>query len=192
MKITILSGSPNEESSTLRFSKAVRNNLNKRGLRDVTIIDFAKYDIPLIANGSVDENNLTTFQKQVFDNLNASRLVFMHSPEYNWMPSAEIVNFFHQLAGRKFKSLFDSKTFALAGVSSGRGGNMPCIQMGYVLNKIINHLDLQSMVSPRNFESQFTNTCLDEDGNSLGNADYDKGLDMYVDFALRVAIRWHK
>ena len=88
--------------------------------------------------------------------------------------------------------MWDKKVFAVAGISNGRGGKMPGIQLMYILNKIINYSNWDSVVSPRNFESHFTQLALDENGDSLGNAEYDAGLSAYIDYALKVAGRWHK
>jgi chromate reductase len=191
MNICILSGSPLKNSSTHRFCKRLKQILEQSG-HDIHIVNFEHYDIPFLNQGMVKPDELTHFQHELIEHVNTSELVFVCSPEYNWMPSAELVNMFHQLGSKTFKSFFDNKVFAVAGISSGKGGKMPCIQMTYVLNKLINFLDCNSLVSSRNFESHFTQKELDEDGNLIGNDVYDKGVNGFLEFALRVAERWNK
>ena len=191
MNITILSASPLSNSNSMRFCMMLQKKLALKG-HHVEIIDFEKFDIPFMNKGEVDPENLNAFQKELIDSVTNARLVFICSPEYNWMPSAELINMFHQLGDRKFKPFFDNKVFAIAGISSGKGGKMPCIQITYVLNKLINFLDCDSIVSSRNFESHFTHKELSEDGDILGNEMYEKGVDAFLNFALRTTERWHK
>jgi chromate reductase len=190
MKICIISGSPRRMSNTLKFCKALRNALLEHG-EPAEIITFDEYDIPLSNQGTVEMSHLSPFQEKLIRTVSESHLVFICSPEYNWMPTAEIVNMFHQLGAREFKPFFDNKVFGVAGVSDGKGGKMPCLQITYVLNKLINFLDCNSTVSARNFESHFTNKELDDDGHILGNEIYSRGIKGFVDFALRTAHRWH-
>lgn len=191
MKACIISGSPQANSNTLRFSKALKHILDEQHI-PTSIVHFEQYDIPFIHQGELSEATFTPFQKELYEKVSEAQLVFICSPEYNWMPSAELINMLHQIGSKTFKPFFNNKVFAVAGVSTGRGGKMPCIQLNYVLNKLINHLDCDSTVSSRNFESHYTHKELDEAGHKLGNEMYDKGIRAFVDFALRTAVRWHK
>ncbi len=175
----------------MRFSRMLQNKLTPLG-HHCTIIDFEKYDIPFMNKGKVDLAHLNDFQKELIDSVSKASLVFICSPEYNWMPSAELVNMFHQIGGKPFKHFFDHKVFAVAGISNGKGGKMPCIQITYVLNKLINFLDCESVVSSRNFESHFTDKELTPEGGIVGNEMYEKGINAFVTFALRTSERWNK
>ena len=169
----------------------LKNKLSANNYK-IDIIDFEKYDIPFMNKGIVDPGNLNEFQKELIGSVSDAQLVFICSPEYNWMPSAELVNMFHQIGGKQFKPFFDNKVFAIAGISTGGGGKMPCIQINYVLNKLINFLDCDSIVSSRIFESHFTHNELNEEGKILGNELYEKGVDAFIQYALRTTERWHK
>jgi chromate reductase len=80
--------------------------------------------------------------------------------------------------------------FATVGISSGRGGRIPAVQLGTVLNKLIGFMNCHSIVSAKIFESQFTPAVLDENGNSMNNAEYDKGLEEFVSYTLKLSERF--
>ena len=188
MNIQIQSGSPRKNSLTLRVAKAIARNIE--GTHPYTLVDFNEYDIPFINQGIVDENQLTPFQQKLLDGWKNADLIFVLSPEYNWFPAAELVNMIHQLGTRQHRHLFDGKVFAFVGTSNGRGGRIPTTQLTTIYNKLINVLGSHSVVSAKAFESQFTQTVLDGEGNSLGNQEYDKGLTAFIDYSLKIAERW--
>lgn len=182
MNIAIVSGSPRKNSNSLRLSKALQR-LSEGAGHHVSLIDFSEYDIPLMVQGKVDPSNLSDFQNRLKTAFESSSLIFIVSPEYNWMPSAELVNFFHQMGDKPFANMWKDKVFAIAGVSNGRGGRFPCVQIGYVLNKICGFMGFESIVSPRSFEAQFTQLALDENGNALGNDEFETGLNRFWSYA---------
>lgn len=191
--ITIISGSPRKNSNTLKVAKAIKNALLKTDADTaVQIIDFNGYDIPSMNVGSVDAENLSDWQSELVNSVSNSSLVFVLSPEYNWFPSAEIIQTIHTFGGPKFSTMWQEKVFAVAGVSNGRGGRMPAVQMSYLINKVLNVFNFESMVSAKMFESQFTQDVLNENGESKGNELYDKGLNDFVDYALKASKRWGK
>ncbi|MEY3984414.1 MAG: hypothetical protein RL160_1973 [Bacteroidota bacterium] len=190
--ITIISGSARPGSNTLRVSKAIKRILEEKTnipASEIKVIDFAPYDIPFYNGDDLQRGQLSNFQEEVASSMSRSSLIFLLSPEYNWFPSAEIINLIHRFGTSSFKDLWEDKVFATCGVSTGRGGRMPAVQLSYVVNKLLNVMNLHSIVSPKMFESQFTTKALDEAGGSLGNAEYDKGLEQFVDYNL---ILWRK
>ncbi|MBC8155913.1 MAG: NADPH-dependent oxidoreductase, partial [Bacteroidetes bacterium] len=96
----------------------------------------------------------------------------------------------HQTGGPAFKHLFENKVFAMAGVSSGRGGRQPALDMTTVTNKIISFTNSYSIVSPKLYESHETGKNLDETGTFIGDAIYDTTVRAFVDYSLAVAQRW--
>ena len=151
MKVCIISGSPRKNSNSKKLSLAIKLLAESVGFSAV-VIDFAEYDIPFMAQGKVELSNLTGFQHSIVKEMTDAKLIFIVSPEYNWMPSAELVNFLHQMGDIPFASMWKDKTFAMAGVSNGRGGRFPCVQLTYVINKICGFMGFESVVSPRSFE----------------------------------------
>jgi len=186
MNIAIISGSSRINNKTIRLAKAIRQILPK-----AQIVNFAEYDIPFPNKGGVDPNNLTPFQATLLSAFKQSQLIFVLTPEYNWFPSAELVNMVHQLANQQHIDIFNNKVFAFCGVSTGAGGRVPTIQLSTMFDKILNVFNLDSMTSSKKFEARFIAEALDENGNSLGNTEFDKGLNDFLNYTLKVAERWH-
>jgi hypothetical protein len=68
---------------------------------------------------------------------------------------------------------------------------MPAVQLSNTINKVLNVFNFESFVSAKMFESQFTDKALDENGLSMGNEEYNKGLQSFIDYNLKVTERWH-
>jgi chromate reductase len=188
MKITILASSPRQHSLTLRLAKGISHLLEQQQYT-YEIIDFADSDITLSNHGPLQPDSL--FQQKLIQALEGPGLVFFLTPEYNWLPSAESINFINRFADKPFAALFDHKVFALAGVSSGRGGRMPCVTLGTAINKIIGFMGLQSMVSGSMFEAQFAGKVMEQDGTLLDNDAFNKGLEQFVKQNIQFARKWN-
>ena len=136
MKVCILSGSARKNNNTLRVSKALSKQFSES-----VIVDYQEYDLPNFNQGGVPKNNQTEFQAKLIDSIEKSDLLFVVTPEYNWFPTAEIINTIHQLAQNDYAHIFDQKVIATVGVSAGKGGRMPAVQLITVLNKIISYFN---------------------------------------------------
>lgn len=192
MNITVLSGSPRKNSNTLRVAKAIKRISLANGAENVDIIDFNEQDIPFLNQAEVDINNLTDFQSRLVNSMDKAHIVYVLTPEYNWFPTAELINMIHQMGNNDFKHIFNNKVFAFGGVSNGRGGRVPAIHLNNIFSKMFNVFSFESVAVARAFESQFTPKVLDEDGNSLGTEEYDKGLEKFVSYSESIAKRWFK
>ncbi|MES2518804.1 MAG: NAD(P)H-dependent oxidoreductase [Bacteroidota bacterium] len=190
MNIAVIATSPRKNSNSLRFSKYIQKILQEADYQNVTVVDFHHFDIPSVGRGIVDKDNLTDFQSELISAWGKADLVFFVTPEYNFTVNGDLLNALHQLGAKDFAHLFSNKTFALAGVSSGRGGKIPCIELTTVINKIINFSNQYSVVSPRIYESHETHKNLDESSDSVGNTIYDNTVKAFVDYSLEVAKRW--
>lgn len=184
--IGILAGSSRINANTAKVGKAVKRIAMANGIEEsqIRMPDFTKFDIPFSNVKDVGKDNFSPFQLEVYETMSKSDLIFILTPEYNWFPSAEIINLINQFGSKQFTDCWDGKLFATCGISSGRGGRIPAVQLTYVINKLINVMDLHSIVSPKVFESQFTPKVLDSDGQSLGNAEYDAGIEKFVTYNL--------
>lgn len=190
MNIVILSTSPRKNSNTLRFSTYLQNQLIEKG-HQASVVDFHNFDIPSYGRGELLKNALTPFQEQLIAAWDNASLIIMATPEYNWTVNGDLLNALHQFSLKDFAHLFNNKTFAMAGVSAGRGGKIPCIELTTVVNKIINFANQYSIVSPRIYESHETHKNLNEQAQSTGNEVYEKTVNDYLDYTLTIATRWN-
>lgn len=192
MNIAIIATSPRKNSNSLRFSKYLQKVLSAEGFESTTVVDFHHFDIPSVGRGVIKKDELTPFQSELIGAWEKADLVFLVSPEYNWTVNGDLLNALHQLGSKDFVHLFDNKVFALAGVSNGRGGKIPCLELTTVINKIINFTHQYSVVSPRIYESHETSSNLDEHSESTGNKIYEFTVKSFVEYAVAVAQRWVK
>ena len=190
MKHTILSGSSRKNSTSLLVSKALAKNLQEQGQEQVRILDFESYDLPFF-NQELNKNNLSPFQTQLIEAMNWADNIIFVTPEYNWFPSAEIIQLIHRFGSKEYEEIWQNKVFSFVGVSSGRGGRMPMVQLGYVVDKILSVFNFQSITNPKSFEVQFAGKVLDAEGNSLGSVEFDKGLSAFISHHIQLAKRWH-
>lgn len=189
MKHTILSGSSRKNSISLRVSKGLARVLREQGEEDVEVVSFEDYDIPFF-NHEFDPERLTAFQLRLTQAMRSADTILFVTPEYNWFPSAEMVHLVHRLGDTPFRDLWDEKVLSFVGVSNGRGGRMPTVQMGYVIDKLISVFGFESLTNPKSFEVQFAHLVLDEKGHSTGNVDFDRGLKAFADYHIRLSQRW--
>lgn len=186
MQTTVISGSSRADNNTIRLAYAIAKQVP-----NTTVVDFKDYDIPFPNAGGVKLGNLTPFQANLLDAIEQSHVVIVLTPEYNWFPSAELINMVNQMATGEIIHKFDNKVFAFVGVSSGGGGRMPTIQLSYMFDKIFNVFNIASITSPKKFEAKFIEKALDADGNSKGNHEFDKGLSDFLKYTQKIADRWH-
>lgn len=192
MHITIISTSPRKNSNSLRLAKYLSQVVAEQSGADIHIVDFEDYDFPFVGQGSLDVEHLSDFQKTLISAWEKADLVFFTIPEYNYVTSGQFVNMLHLLGNKQFGHLFDEKVFALAGVSSGRGGRIPTIDGAMVINKLISFMGKFSIISPSYLESHDTGKNLAEDGNSLGNERYEQTTRNFVAYALEMRNRFAK
>jgi chromate reductase, NAD(P)H dehydrogenase (quinone) len=189
MKAAILSGSSRSTNNTLRVAKAIEQALIQKGIT-TDIVDFRSYDMPFFNGEDVNPETLTEFQKNLVSTWNEADIVYVVSPEYNWFPSAELVNMVHQLGNPSFSHLFDKKVFAFAGVSSGRGGRLPGMHLSFVFEKLISHLNVLSICSPAKFESHYSPREVSESGDLKNEGDYKDHLMRFIDFSTKLSLKF--
>jgi chromate reductase len=189
MNVAIISGSARDNNNTIRLGKAIQRFHSNDA---VNLVDFRQYDIPLINQGPIELNHPGPFQSALMQAMLDADIIYIITPEYNWSTTPEILNWLHRYGESPLKHLFDEKVFALAGVSTGKGGKAPVLHLTGILNKIISYFDLNSFVSPRIFESHYTKLALDAEGLSTGNEEFEKGLASFVAYTTRMVLRWKK
>lgn len=192
MKIAIISTSPRKKSNSYRVALAIARVLAQKDFAEVVVTTFENYDFPMVGDGDLQAEQLSPFQSQLIRVWEEAQLIFLIAPEYNWVTSGEVINAIHQLGNKQFGHLFHEKVFALCGVSNGRGGRQPALLLTTLVNKMISFLNKDSVVSPRIYESHETDHQVDEEGNLIGNEIYQKTLGAFVDYSLKVGLRWFR
>ncbi len=190
MNIALISTSSRKNSNSLRFVSYLKHVMTQDGQHEASIVSFDQYDIPFVGQGTVKKDALTPFQQELIGAWQAADLVVFAMPEYNWTAPPQATNTIHQLGGPAFGDLFANKVFAMAGVSNGRGGRQPALDMTTVVNKIISFTNRYSIVSPKLYESHETDKNLDENGQFIGHEVYDRTARAFVEYTLNVAQRW--
>lgn len=191
MNVNVISTSPREGSNSLKVAKAIAARVSAVGQEPV-LTDFLGYDLPFVGQGTLDKDNLSPFADRLAGHWSAADLVIMVVPEYNWFTSGQLINAIHMLGSDAFgEALFHQKVFALAGVSAGRGGRLPTIEMTMLLNKMISFMDYVSIVSPKVMECHETQKNYAEDGAITGPEFIAEGLNGFVDYSVKVAQQWH-
>jgi chromate reductase len=96
MNVAIISGSARANNNTLRVAKAIQLHLtNLNHLSNV--IDFTFYDLPLINQGNINKDSLSTFQENLITAWRNADLVITISPEYNWSATPELLNMYNAI-----------------------------------------------------------------------------------------------
>jgi chromate reductase len=189
MNVAIISGSSREDNNTIRLALAMASLFEEANCT-CSIVDFKAYDIPFIHEGDITHEGKSAFQTNLIRSINEANLVITLSPEYNWFPSAELVNMIHQLGTREFAYLFENKVFAFAGVSSGKGGRLPAMQLSNVFEKIISYFHVHSITSPKKFEGHYIHQEIDVDGKFIGTDAFKAATKRFVDYNLQLAVKF--
>ena len=117
MNTTIISGSARPNNNTLRAAKAIQKLVPNSKL-----IDYTEYDLPNFNGDAGDSIGSTNWQKELLQGIEQANLLIILTPEYNWFPTAELINTVHQLGTSKHAAIFNNTVAAFVGVSAGRGG----------------------------------------------------------------------
>lgn len=190
MHIALIATSSRPNSNSLRFVKYLNHLLTESNQHTVQIVTYEQYDIPFVGQGNLNPDALTPFQQELTAAWATADLIVFALPEYNWTAPAQATNTIHQLGTPAFKHLFTDKVFAMVGISNGRGGRQPALDMGTVVNKLISFTNSYSIVSPKLYESHETDKNLDIDGQFIGHDVYERTVRSFVDYTLTVAQRW--
>jgi chromate reductase len=189
MNVLILSTSHRTNSSSLKVSKYLEDLFSKKGYT-TKIIDFVNDDIPLIGKAELKPNHLTTFQSDLIGAWENSNLIIVVTPEYNWGLNANVINLFHQLGNNTFKHLFHNKIFGLVGVSAGRGGKFPAVDLMILISKLIAFLNQHSIISPKLLELHEVPKNLNENGELISQGNFVIAVNEFVDYTLMIAQKW--
>ncbi|HRH34805.1 MAG TPA: NAD(P)H-dependent oxidoreductase [Catalimonadaceae bacterium] len=190
MNVLIISTSSTKNSSTKRVATFLSTIFHEQSIANCQVVDFENFDIPSVGKSSLNQSELSAFQARLISAWERASLVIIACPEYNWSVNGEVLTMLEQLGSKKFKHLFDQKVFAMVGVSSGRGGRLPALEIMKITNKLISFLGTLSVVSPKILEAHEVPANLNEKGESNGNSLFDREVLNFVHYSIRVADQW--
>jgi chromate reductase len=191
MRVFLISASPRQNSITSRFTQYLESVfLQINPEIQTSRIDFDTFDFPAIGKGNVGPENLSPFQSQLVEGWRNADLIVLCSPEYNWTANGEVFIMLDRIGSRKFQDLFEEKVFAFCGVSSGRGGRQPALDMQKVLGKVVSFLGGISIVSSKILEAHDTEKNLNETGFSNGNQVFERSAEDFARYSFSLADRW--
>jgi chromate reductase len=176
--ITILSGSARHNANTLRVAKAAQQEINNANI-SAEIIDFKDFDIPNY-NQRFDPANLSTWQQGALDSILKSKLVIFISPEYNWMPTAEMIQFINRFSGNGLNHIWDNRTFATIGLSSGIGGRLPALHLKNMIDEVIGYSKSSGKTVSAIQEVNYVMDVIDIDGNLLENELFNQSFSGFI------------
>lgn len=178
MKISIISGSPRQNSQSIKVAHHIEKSLIKNKQADETyLLSLAGNPLPLwdesIWEGDEKWKALLT---PISEELSSSDAFVIIAPEYHGQVPAALKNFFLM-----WKQEVSHKPALIVAVSSGEGGSYPVAELrmsSYKNNRICyipDHLIL------RNIES-----ILNEDGDNKTNPDADGYFRERIDWTLGI------
>jgi chromate reductase len=156
----------------------------------VVVVDFDDFDIPPIGKGDFRMGSLTKFQQKLISEWEQADLIFLCSPEYNWTANAELFILFDRLGSSDFRYLFRDKVMASVGVSSGRGGRQPALDINKVLSKVISFQNEVAIISPKILEVHEASKNLNEEAEFIGLPAFEAAVRNFVDYSLLLNQRW--
>lgn len=157
---------------------------------NVTVANFEFFDFPFPGKERLNRKKLSVFQQNLVTDWEKADLIFFCLPEYNWTTNGEVLLMLEQLGTITFADLFEEKVFAMIGISSGRGGRMPALEVGKILEKLISFLDRIALVSPKIFEAHEVALNLDSNSKSTGNMVFETAVEDFIAYTVRFYNRW--
>lgn len=172
MKITIICASMRPGSQSLKVSEWLAVHARKLG-SETEVLDLHEADLPMYDDS---EDMAVKAETMLAGFAGSDGFVFV-SPEWNGTMSQGLVNMLHFVNHE-----LAHKPVMLAGVSDGRGGHYPLMQM-----RIMNYKNNHYVISP---EALLVQDCK----NVLNDHEDAEGSDGYVkkraDYALKILLKY--
>ena len=175
MNIVVVNGSTRANSQSLKVSNWLVEHAKNNG-EEPSLIDLHQLTLPIYDVGETDAPNAETIT-QALDQADA---VVMVSPEWNGMMSQGIVNMLQYVD----KELAH-KPVMNVGVSSGRGGHYPLMQM-----RVMGYKNNQLVISPEALLVQGVNDIMNSHNPAEDTPD--ESVQKRADYALKVLVEYAK
>lgn len=172
MNIVVISASMRPESQSLKISNWLSEHLKSLDVES-SVLDLNTTTLPMFEPGTSPEN-----KSKVLHTLNsADGLVFV-SPEWDGTMSYGLVNMLHYVGNE-----LAHKPVMMTGVSSGRGGHYPLMQM-----RIMGYKNNHFAISPeallvQDCKNMLNNHDMSEDQNDIF-------LKKRADYALKILVEY--
>ncbi len=175
MNIAVISGSMRPQSQSLKVTNWLADHLRELGI-NADVLDLDELDLPRYD----DSGELSDNVEKLLGVLNECDAAVFVSPEWNGMMSYGLINMQHYL-GKQLAH----KPVMLAGVSSGRGGHYPLMQM-----RTMGYKNNQYVISPEALLVQGVNEIMNDHEPEVGSVD--ESVQARADYALRNLIEYAK
>lgn len=176
MTIAIVGSSMRENAQSLKIAKWLKDHAEKKLDCNVELLDLHELALPMFTTSQENDASVGKVL-EVFEQADAAVFV---SPEWDGMMSHGLVNMQHYLGHE-----LANKPVMLVGVSAGRGGHYPIMQMrtmGYKNNHYI--------ISPEALVVQGVNDTFND--HDMSEHVSDKMLKDRADYGLKVLIEYAK
>lgn len=173
MNIVIISGSMRSQSQSLKVSNWLVDHARSLHV-EPELIDLHGQTLPLYDDGETEAPNA----KEILETLDRADAAVFVSPEWNGMMSHGLVNLMHYI-GKELAH----KPVMLVGVTSGRNGHYPLMQM-----RVMGYKNNQFVISPENLLVQGVKDIMNSHEPEAGSSD--ESVQTRADYALRVLIEY--
>lgn len=158
--ITVISGTNRRNSRTLPVTKQYFELFKKHAADKVRLFTLDNLPLDFIHNGMYNEDGQNKRISEIQDEyiLPADKLFFVF-PEYNGSYPGVLKLFIDACSIRKYKQSFSGKRAGLAGVATGRAGNLRGMDH---FADILNHVG--TIVMPNKFPLSVVDQLINEEG----------------------------
>ncbi len=123
--ITIISGTNRRNSRTFPIAKQIFELFRKKTVEHIELLNLEDLPLDFIHTGMYDSTGQNRTLGKLQDNyIIPTDKLFILSPEYNGSYPGILKLFIDACSIREYKATFAGKKAALAGVSTGRAGNL--------------------------------------------------------------------
>lgn len=141
--ITVISGSNRQDSECLQFAKKFHEMLEEKADEEIKLLALENIPHDWFFPGMYQEGQQADSLRQIQEEymIPASKFLIV-TPEYNGSYPGALKLFFDACSVRAYSETFKWKKAALAGVASGRGGNLLGLDH---LAAVLNHLGIVTL-----------------------------------------------
>ena len=96
------------------------------------------------------------------------------------MPTAEMIQFINRFSGNGLNHIWDNRTFATIGLSSGIGGRLPALHLKNMIDEVIGYSKSSGKTVSAIQEVNYVMDVIDIDGNLLENELFNQSFSGFI------------